>query len=115
MNFNNTTDMDPAERRIRLQNNPNVLFPIERRGQLHILQFNPADALDNWLKTIQDRVYENNLSVQVNIRNLERAPNERVTTIQLSGNLGELQRFLTSFPEARWLAAEAPFAVNPDE
>ena len=124
MNFNYTTDMafvrnmytglevitlNPSQkttrRRNQLAENPHVLFRIRRLLQLHILQFNPADYVDQWVREIKNRNYTQKITLHVIIKDLHQNPHR--TTIQLSGNLGELTLFCEGFPELRQLVLHA--------
>lgn len=108
-----------ATRELKLRTNPNILFKIMRRGEVHVLLFNPSDAVDKWVKIIKEWVGTHDLSVQVTMKfkhevvvvdhtegeekkkrsTKARQKTKKVdTTINLTGNKDNLKTFCRNFP-----------------
>lgn len=128
--YNPGERQNKATRERKLRKNPHILFKIMRGGELHVLLFDPTDAVDKWVAIIKEWVGARDLCVQVtmifkrgevategdtkkkekkkrstsaeqkNKKNVDRT-SQCVTTINLTGKKDNLILFCSDFPNLR--------------
>ncbi|ROL42118.1 hypothetical protein DPX16_1303 [Anabarilius grahami] len=90
LDFGNMTESEQRRHRnIQLNQHPDVLFRVYRRGHLHVLLFRPTDGLQ-WMRLFRDR--HEHLFAQWTIRHRQIRD-----VISVSGQMEELEGFCDRF------------------
>lgn len=133
--YNPNENRTKTTRERNLRNNQNILFKIMRRERLHVLLFDPADAVEEWLIVIKKWLETHDLSVQLTTRYRREVAEEEteekeekkrstkakqkkaikvkttistVSTFNLSGQEGNLEAFCRDFPNLRMRVVGMP-------
>ncbi|XDV28494.1 hypothetical protein PO909_031798 [Leuciscus waleckii] len=94
LNVGSMTEMEQKRHRdTQLNQHPDVLFRVYRRGRLHVLLFRPTNGCQ-WMQMFRDG--HQNLFAQWSIRHVYQQVRD---VINVSGSLEELQRFCDRFPD----------------
>ncbi|ROL46155.1 hypothetical protein DPX16_0316 [Anabarilius grahami] len=97
-------DEEKARKRHRerqLTVNPDILFKVYRREELHVLLFRPTNDIW-WIRTLRDRYI--GISAQWTFKHADDQPKRH--NMNLSGDRSQLQRFCDDFPNNRLMSLD---------